>query len=238
MLFSVGMAGATPYWIEYSASSGNFPEDPQEGWTRYTWGGGDLRYFEDGALVLDAQGDPNKSDTYAWFRPGQLDPGPQEVFLAQWRLCVSQVTIGPFDPAVAVYSDAHTGLLLAFGYDSVAEPGQVIGTFEGGVFHDYEVRSPDMLSYDFYIDAVLVHSGQFYPIVSSSLVDWGDGAIPTASLSRWASFGLGVIPEPCSVWLVLAASLMRLKPRARPAARVPAWATHSAVGAPSATCEE
>jgi hypothetical protein len=210
VLAGVASALAAPYWIEYNAANGNFPE--AEGWTRYASSPADQRYFEDGVLVLD--GHAGTYDSYGWSRPGQLDPDPQEIFLARWRLCVSQIDAPyPFDPAVGVYSDAHTGLLLFFGYDSIEAGGYVIATFEPGVFHDYELRSPNMLTYDLYIDNALAHSGEFYATVGPSLVGWGDGGQYAGSLSRWAGFSFGVIPEPCSVWLVLAASLMRLKPR-------------------------
>jgi hypothetical protein len=90
MLFALGscLAGATPYWVEYAPAGGTDPES--EGWTRYTSGGGDVRYFENGAFVLDGQAGTH--DAYAWTRPlGQLDPGPDELFVARWRLCVSQI---------------------------------------------------------------------------------------------------------------------------------------------------
>jgi hypothetical protein len=206
----VASAQGTPYWIEYNGANGNFPE--AEGWTRYASSPGDQRYFEDGALVLD--GHEGTYDSYGWLRPGQLDPDPQEIFLARWRLCVSQIDPPyPLDPMVGVNSDVHTGLLFAFGYDRLQVEGEIVATFEPGVFHDYEVRSPDMLTYDLYIDNVLAHSGEFYATVGPSLVGWGDGEQFAGSLSRWAGFSFGVIPEPCSVWLVMAATLMRLKPR-------------------------
>lgn len=209
-LLSVAPATATPYWVEYAPASGNFPE--AEGWTRYTSGGGDVRYFEDGAFVLDGQAGTH--DAYAWSRPpGQLDPGPDELFVARWRLCVSEIDPPyPLDPTVDIYSDAHTGLPLTFGYDRVLVKSHYI-VYEPGVFHDYEVRSPDMFTYDLYIDDVLVDSGTFYASVGPALVSWGDGGLNAGSLSRWASFSFGVVPEPRSVWLVLLASLVRPKPR-------------------------
>jgi hypothetical protein len=209
-LLLAGAAWGTPYWVEYSAANGNFPET--EGWTRYTTGGGDARYFEDGALVLDGQ--PGTHDAYAWYRPGELDPGPQELFVARWRLCVSQVDPPyPLDPIVGVNSDEQRGIHLYFGYESIQAGGDIIATFEAGVFHDYELRSPNMLTHDLYIDYVLAYSGESYAAVGPSFVAWGDGGLHAGSSSRWAGFSFGVIPEPCSVWLLLGASLLRLKPR-------------------------
>jgi hypothetical protein len=206
-------AWATPYYVEYQGSSGNFPE--AEGWTRYVWGGGDLRYFQDGALVLDAQGVPNTSDSYAWFRPGQLDPGPLEVFVAQWRLRVDSLEVGTLDPTVGVYSDERRFVQLEFSLDGVHVFGEgLVANFAPGVFHDFELRSSSMLTYDLYVDGLLAYSGDFSaPALNASFVVWGDGAIPDASVSSWSSFGFGVIPEPCSAWLLLIASLVRLKPR-------------------------
>jgi hypothetical protein len=212
VLFALGssLAGATPYWVEYAPAGGNYPEF--EGWTRYTSGGGDVRFFEDGVLVLDGQAGTH--DAYSWSRPpGQLDPGPGELFIARWRLCVSHIDPPyPLDPVVGIHSDTRTGLPLDFGYDRVAVKNHYIA-YAPGVFHDYEVRSPDMRTYYFYIDDVLVDSGAFYADVGPALVAWGDGGMNAGSLSRWACFSFGVVPEPCTAWLVLGAFLVRLKPR-------------------------
>jgi hypothetical protein len=47
----VGAAQASPYWIDYEASSGQFPEQP--GWTRLTNYGGDQRSVDVGWLLED-----------------------------------------------------------------------------------------------------------------------------------------------------------------------------------------
>lgn len=204
------LGAASTYWVEYDPGAGLFPE--QAGWTRYTSGGGDVRYFEDGALVLDGQ--PGTHDAYAWYRPGELDPAPGEIFVAQWTLCVSQIDPPyPLDPSVVIYSDSQRGIAFDFGYDNVrVDPGETI-PFEPGVFHEYEVRSATMLSFDVYIDGLLVYSAGSFPTVGDSLVGWGDMSRQAGSQSRWSTFSFGVIPEPCSAWPVLVVCLMRLRPR-------------------------
>ena len=205
---AVGLA--EQYWVEYNAAHGNFPET--EGWTRYTSGGGDTRYFDAGALVLEGQ--PGTHDAYAWFRPGELDPGPGEVFVARWRVCVSHIEPPyPLDPSVIIYSDQQRGIGFIFGYDRVRMDDGYYLPIVPGVFHEYELRSASMMTWDFYVDGVLAYSGESWASVSSSLVGWGDSSHQAGSVSRWAWFDFGVIPEPCSVWLVVVATLVRLRPR-------------------------
>jgi hypothetical protein len=212
MLLVTGAARASPYWIEYDPASGSFPEEVA--WTRYALGGGAQRYFEDAALVLDDAGSTTVTDAYAWFRPGELDPGPQEVFSAQWRLCVDQLD-GPFDPVVGIYSDDRRAVEIDLSWDSIHIPGEgFVATFEPGLFHEFEVRSADMLAYDLYLDGTLTYSGFFSPpALNASLVAWGDAVLGAASVTHWDYFKVSVTPEPCTVWLVLPAFLVRLKPR-------------------------
>ena len=202
-LLFAGTAWGTPYWVEYNAANGNFPE--AEGWTRYTLGGGAMRYFEDGALVLDDQGAP-LDDMYGWSQPGALDPASGQIFVAQWRLCTSQLD-GLWDSTVAVFSDQRRGAAFDFGWDSVHVPGAgTVATFEPATFHDFEFRSVDMLTYDLYVDSVHAYSGSFWSSVTGSLVGWGDSTQGVASVTRWEFCRFGVVPEPhvalLVVWLV------------------------------------
>jgi hypothetical protein len=218
VIVAIGLAAlfAAPAWPEqyfvgYEAN-GVYPE--AEGWTRYAYLGGATRYFDEGALVLDAGGNTTIGEGYAWFRPGELDPGSDEVFVAQWRLRVDQLQ-GLVDPVVAVYSDESRAATFDFSLNRVHVPGAgFVATFAPGLFHLYEFRSADMLRYDLFLDGTLVYSGDFTsPALNTSFVAWGDGTLGAASVTRWDYFRFGVTPEPCTLWLVLAAALIRLKPR-------------------------
>ena len=218
VIIAIGLAAflAAPAWpgqyfVGYEAN-GVYPE--AEGWTRYATNDGATRYFQDGALVLDDAGNTTVTDAYAWYRPGQLDPGPGEVFSAQWRLCVDQ-SQAPFDPIIGVFSDERRAAEVGISWNSIHIPGAgFVATFEPGIFHEYEFRSTDMLTFDLYVDGGLVFSGEFTaPALNTSFVAWGEAAVGVASRTRWDYFRFSVTPEPCTVWLALAASLMRLKPR-------------------------
>ncbi len=195
---AVGLADQ--YWVSYEAEN-TFPED--EGWNRLTFYGGAQRWLEDGALVIDSRDSIMISDSYNQSRPGNLDPDLGEVFVMQWRLRIDSVG-GPWDPSVGVFSDGQRAVTLDFAIDRVRAFGGAgwIASFEPGVFHEYEIRSADMLSYDFYVDQTRMYTGEFWgPTVDSSFVDWGDGTQGGTSLACWDYFRFGVVaPEPFTVW--------------------------------------
>jgi hypothetical protein len=209
-------ASAAPYWISWVGD--DWPEN--QGWTRDILGSGDVRTLADGALTLDGldTGPGFVWDAYEWFRPGAMDPGPGETFVMQWRLRVDAVTQGNWDPVVWVYSDNSRALHLEFAVSelhSVYEgPGARVA-FSPGVFHEYEVRSTDMGSYELFIDGDLRRVGSFGHAVTPSWVGWGDGAGGTRSLSLWDTFSYGVVAEPSCLWLlalgVPAACVRRLR---------------------------
>lgn len=189
---------ATPYWVEYDASSGAWPE--LENWTRVVYGGGAERWFEDDTLVIDSRASMEIEDSYAMERPGQLDPSnADEWFVMTWRLRIDELE-GLWDPRVSVFSDERRAVFLDFSLDGVHVPGEgFVATFEPGVFHDFEFRSASMLTYDLYIDNSMAYSGSFtVPLLTRSRVAWGDGTSGGASLSRWEGFAFGVVPEPKS----------------------------------------
>ncbi len=214
-LLCLGAAAAVglgePYWVSYEANAG-FPED--EGWTRYTSGGGAQRWFEDGALVIDTLANPGISEAYGWWRPGALDPDPGQYFVAAWRLCLSQLQ-GTIGASVGIYSDQRRAAAFDIEWDGVHVGGVgTVATFEPGVFHDFEFRSPDLLTYyALYVDGVLVYTGAFWTSVSASLVHWGESTQGEISLTHWDYVRFGVVPEPLAFWLVLSGSLVILKPR-------------------------
>jgi hypothetical protein len=200
LMLGAATASADQYWVEYDPTSGLFPEEV--GWTRHTEYGGAERSFADGALVLDGLASTQIVDFYTMSRPSSVDPGPGELFVARWRLQVDDV-VGLSDPGVGVYSDDSWFAGVSFATDqvmSLTEPG-VTCAFTPGVHHEFELRSSDMRSYVFYVDHEIGFAGSFHHLITSSEVGWGDAAQGDASLSRWQSFGFGVIPEPSTVVL-------------------------------------
>ena len=101
---------------------------------------------------------------------------------------------------------------MGFGFDETTiysgfESG-VNATFEPGVFHEFELRSEDMRSYDLLIDGELAMSGSFWESLSGTWVGWGDCVEGYASLSRWDYVRFGVVPEPQSLLLLIAIVLV------------------------------
>jgi hypothetical protein len=201
----------TPYWISWEGvgETGGMPEE--FGWTR-NWGNwhgqyqgpGAYRTLEDGILTYDSLYDPGVFDFSFIKRLGQIDPGPNEVFVMEWRLRVRQV-IGTSDPGLSVSSDAAWIVGLAFSETAV------ISLFEDfvripitpWVFHEYRLLSSDMRVYDLFIDGALARTGTFWEGIGPSEVGWGDSVQGAASLHDWDYFRFGVIPEPHCLVLLL-----------------------------------
>jgi hypothetical protein len=199
----------TPYWIAWEGD--DFPEN--QGWTR-NWGNyqgqyqgdGAIRTLEDGILTYDSLFDVGVCDFSFIEMPGQLDPDPGEVLVMEWRLKVDElVGWSQYDPGVAVKSDEAWVMGLGFAVDqvlSVFEHG-VSAPITPGVFHSYVLRSPDMRTYELFIDGELALEGVFVPRAMSSYVGWGDSVQGAASLHHWDYFRFGVVaPEPGSILLV------------------------------------
>ena len=200
LLLATSGVRADEYWIAYEGN--DFPEN-QGG--RRIWGNqqglfqgpGATRTLNNGVLTIDSLFDTSVFDFYDRQMNGQLDPDPAELFVMQWRLKVDQV-IGFTDPTVGMFSDERR--VVAFDFDentlfSGFESGVSI-PIEPGVFHEYGLRSWDMLTYELFIDRQLVREGVFVDVVSESFVGWGDGVQGAASLSEWDYFRFGVVPEP------------------------------------------
>ena len=198
-----GPAVAEPYWIAWEGE--DWPEN--EGWTRDIRWGGDERALADGVMTLDGietqQG--YGWDGYEGILDGTVDPGPGETFIVQWRMRVSDVRQGNWDPAVYVFSDDSRALALNFSESrlwSVFEGPAALVSFAPGVFHAYEVRSVDMQSYQLLIDGETVRIGAFGQGVTPRRLGWGDCFSPAGSTSTWDYVRFGVVPEPASVFVL------------------------------------
>ena len=200
LALAVSVGRADPYWIAYEGNE--FPEN--EGWTRITGPlGGAQRFIENGALVLDSRASTSIVDFYRREMNGQLDPDPGELFIMQWRLKIDEV-VGLYDVVAGVFFDENWAAAFQLNEDTIFSTFEagVSASFQPGVFHDFELRSADMRSYELYIDNVLAIQGSFWLSLQGSRVGWGDGVQGAASLSRWDYVRFGVVPEPGAVLLM------------------------------------
>ncbi|MEW6251023.1 MAG: hypothetical protein AB1716_10280 [Planctomycetota bacterium] len=171
------------YWIAWEGEA--LPEE--QGWTREFGYGGDVRTLENGWLVLDGRANPRSYDVYVRYMYGTLDPAPGFVFRLAWRVRVDALTSPYFDPGVGISSDDRWLVAFDLNRDTVRsrfEQG-VSAHYAPGVPHDFEMRSPDMRTYDLFIDGQLAVRGSFWSGLSWSSVGWGDLASNTGSLARW-----------------------------------------------------
>ncbi len=191
LTLGAGGAWAEPYWVAYEAN--DYPEN--EGWWRIWYGQPAQRSLEHGLMTLDTTSDPLNAEYYAWDQPEGIDPGSGEEFVLQWRVCVDEVTDWT-DPAVVVESDESWVVPLRMGRDFIGDGWDVTVGFEPGVFHEFELRSPDMRQYDLYLDGTLVAQSLFRSLTGQSRVSWGAGGYGVSSSTRWDYVRFGVVPEP------------------------------------------
>jgi hypothetical protein len=136
---------------------------------------------------------------------GAVDPDPGELFVAECRVKVDEVLGDHYDAAVGIASDG--AMQLGFGLfpehlESIWEDDVSIPVTPG-VFHEYRVLSWDMQTYELYIDGELVREGIFWQRYLESKLGWGDFVGGAASRSHWDYVHFGVVPEPCSLVMVI-----------------------------------
>ncbi len=192
---------AEPWWVNYEAN--DFPEQ-EPGWERVHGSLPAERWIDNGVLFLDKWNTPNTYEYYQMTFDHPIDPQPQELFLLSWRLKVDSVS-GYYDPGVGVTSDpvGSDWYRAAFGFRvdrvlSVFEHG-VSAPIAPGVFHDYELRSADMRSYQLYIDGSLAIQGVFAEVFGPPRVGFGQAMDGASSLAEWDWVRFGVVPEPASL---------------------------------------
>ncbi|MBU0617068.1 MAG: hypothetical protein KKI02_05075, partial [Planctomycetes bacterium] len=197
----VAQAGAEPYWIAYEGN--DFPEN--EGWTReINAAGGANRWIEDGALVIDSLHNAAIIDDY--FIEGISDPGPGELFVAEWRV-LQEETLFWYDAGVVIARSAVPGhVFFVYDVDEILvwrEWEQIPIT--PGEWHACRIETEDMVEYTLWIDDGEVFTGLFEDqSLLESFVVWGDMFNGAASLTRWDYVRFGVVPEPSAVCLVIA----------------------------------
>jgi hypothetical protein len=205
LLLSAAAARASPYWVEYEPGNGHFPEDPEEGWTRYIREGGAQRSLQDGALVLDSLASPSIVDEYSQFMPSL--PEANELFVCEWRLQVN-ATDG-CDPGMFISFGAPGDVFLQYYLDRIYSMNEMeyIAEFAPGVYHDYALTSSDLTNYALYIDGALVHVGEVNAPGFWAFVTWGDVSSSYTSFTGWDYVRFGVVPEP-SAGLLLGAAVI------------------------------
>jgi hypothetical protein len=218
LLAVLGMTGvparASPYWVDWEGT--DWPE--ALGYTHVWIANGPPyepahRTLQDGVMTIDSLANMYLCDFDEMDMNGRLDPRPGDgPFVMEWRLRVDTV-VGDYDPSLAFFSDDAWALGLEFAEDRVYSVFENYLTipFDPGVFHEYRVVSPEMRTYDLFIDGTLRHHGVLGEVFTTSYVAWGDGVINGASLTEWDWFRFGVVPEPSSGLLLgLVATLRRV----------------------------
>jgi hypothetical protein len=198
---------AEPYWITYEGN--DLPEN--EGWGR-SWGNnegqyhgdGAVRTVEDGILTMDSLYDLRVYDYAYRYLYGELDPGPGELFVAEWRLKVDETIGDGYDAVLTISSDDAWQLSFGFFPDHVASiwEEEVDIPITADVFHEYRVLTWDMQGYELYIDGGLARQGTFWHGYLESRAAWGDAVSGAANRSHWDYVRFGVVPEPSSISLL------------------------------------
>ncbi len=211
---------ATPWWEAYEGDV--FPED--QGWTRVHGSIPAQRWIDNGVLFIDSRASPLIYDYYEMVFDHPVDPGLGETFVMRWRLKVDATTY--YDQEIGVTSDAagpDEFYSAAFGFRADA----IVSVFEHtsapfapGVFHDFELRSSNMRTYELYIDQTPAMDGLFTEVFGPPRVAWGDAGYGSSSLAEWDYVRFGVTPEPGALLTVLAGGLLYARrTRDRPGGR-------------------
>jgi hypothetical protein len=206
----VAQAGADEYWITYEGT--DFPEN--EGWWRVYSGGGAERWIEDGMLVLDGLADLGIDDLYG-YNQYPIDPGPAELFVAEFRFAIDEIISGP-DPGIALFSDESWAVLLSFSDESIrSELENETFDFDFVGFCAFRLTSADMRHYTLEADGEVIREGVLDQVISASVLSWGDAIVGGASLTRWDYMRFGVVPESFTLIMVLITASAALAIRQR-----------------------
>ena len=202
-------ASAETYWLRYEGD--DYPEN--EGWTQVRHIPYAERDVQDGVFVLDSSADPHTCEWYerstaaALWPVSEVEfPDPGSYFFLQWRMRVD-------DYSGSSWGGPNMGVASPDGWDAVfyvtddtiryAYDSGLIASFEPNEFHDFEMRSRDMRTFELYIDGVLAFEGAWYDSMWSNRIAWGDGTTGASSLSRWDYIRMGIAPEPNSLFMMI-----------------------------------
>jgi len=204
-VLSCGAGLRAGYWVAYEAD--DFPENLS--WLR-VYGdengpqqGGAERTLEDGVLTLDGLRNDQIFDFYEMQR--SIDPGPGEMFLAEWRVLVDPRSDARDVGVVIARDDPPGHVSFAIGPSTLwIRDDHVTIDLEPNVFHAFSFSSVDMQEYQLAIDGIVEYEGSFdsYSILHS-FVNFGDGVQGERSLSSWDYFRFGAVPEPAPLLALL-----------------------------------
>ena len=206
---SAASARAETYWLHYEGN--DFPEN--HGWTQIRHVPYADRWIEDGVFVLDASADPHTCEWYEyytddalWPMPDVAVPDPPSYFFLQWRMKVDDYSGSAWGgPVMGVFSHDGWGAAFFVTDDTIRyayDPG-LIAPIEPNEFHEFEMRSPDMRTFELYIDDALAFEGTWYDSQLSNKVGWGDDTTGASSISRWDYVRMGIAPEPNSLFMMV-----------------------------------
>jgi hypothetical protein len=180
------------YWLT-TYEGNDYPEN--EGWI---WSFNEPfaeRWFEGGSFVVDTTGDLRTCDWYEYYTDVPYPEQGQQLII-QWRLKVEEFC-GVFSAGgigIRTWDSWGVGFILRdHTIQSSLEPS-VIASFEAGIFHEFEMRSPDMRAYALYIDGELALEGSFIEVTSSNRIFWGESTTAGGSLCRWGYVRVGILP--------------------------------------------
>ena len=150
-------------------------------------------------LILDSLRHSLIWDSYRIDRP--IDPDPGDLFVAEWRVKITESLNGE-DAGLVFARDDFGTLMFLYTADE-------IGSFHEDwhypitphVFHTYRIESSDMIHYSLWIDGEYARDGEWNLLpINQSFAIFGDihrGGVAT-SYSEWDYFRFGTIPEPTS----------------------------------------
>jgi len=224
-VFAVGAGKAEQFWIAYEGD--DYPDN--QAWERVygdehgPGSGGAVRSFADGVFTLDSLGNTAIVDFYK--RQRTADPGPGELFVAEWRVRIDPRS-DPDDVGVGIWRALSPGS----AYFSIGPTSMYWGTdpwsgvtigLEEGVFHSYRFESANMQSFALLIDDTITLNGYFKDNTSLQYcVVFGDAVQGAWSLSQWDYLRYGIVPEPASAASVLCLTACLLTTRHIRSARV------------------
>jgi hypothetical protein len=189
------------YWTQYqSRPDAPYPED--QGWQRIIapgYGGAQRSIDEDGNLVLDSSGSGGIVDSYRIDAPGMFHADWSHPFVIEWREKVD-FTTDPSESDVGLFSDDGWGAGFSITSDRIYSVNEypASASFAPG-WHNFRMTTEDMRSWALSIDNTPALEGSFIESYWASGVGWGDGGQGGVSLTRWAYFGFGIVPEPTTI---------------------------------------
>jgi hypothetical protein len=194
VLGALAMAGTgvgETWWWDFEFDDPNDLPPDGDGWLR-RYQPAPFGVVENGILTYSSE-DTSSYDFFELSRPGALDPGPNEILVADWRLWTESVTYHLGDPAVCIESDDAWAINFSFSPSEMHSLCETVSIPLEVGWHTYRLLSWDMRAYELYIDGALSRQGSFVHLWLTSRVGWGDSWEGVASTHHWDFFRVGVV---------------------------------------------